>query len=581
MKKRPERHKKSLTSRHAVLQKSRQREANLSALLEGTRAVLEYHEFKESAQSIFNSCRNLTGATAGYIALLSKDGTENEVLFLDAGDLPCAVDPSLPMPIRGFREKAYLTGKTVWHNDFARSDYVQFMPEGHVPLSNVLFAPLMIKGKAVGVLGLSNKPGGFTENDARLSSAFGELAAIALYNSRTLEALEESENRFRSVVETASDAIISVDDSGKVVFWNKTAEMMLGYSADEMMGQPVSLIMPERFYDAHQLAMNRVISTGETKILGRTIELVGRKKDGSEFPLELSTSMWSTREGPFFTAILRDITRRKEVYETLQRARDELEVRVEERTAELKRVNEELRIEMSERKRAEEAIGESEKRLRFLSTQLLAAQENERKRIALEIHDGLGQIMSAVKFSMERKLEETDLKAPASGISLEEILLMLQGGIEEARRIMNNLRPSILDDLGISPTINWFCREFQKVYSHITIQQQVTVRDEEVPGPLKIVMFRVLQEAMNNAAKHSGADRLTVSLSKGDGKIHLAIADNGRGFDLERLFPREGPTGGLGLSSMRERTELSGGSFHLVSAKERGTTIRASWPISL
>jgi len=122
---------------------------------------------------------------------LSKDGNENEVLFLDSGGLPCTVNPSLPMPIRGLREQAYREGKVVYCNDFLKSDWVKLMPKGHVILRNVLFAPLIIGKKVVGIIGLANKPDGFNKLDAKMAMAFGEIASVALMNSRVLETLEE------------------------------------------------------------------------------------------------------------------------------------------------------------------------------------------------------------------------------------------------------------------------------------------------------------------------------------------------------------------------------------------------------
>ncbi len=124
-----------------ALEETKQRQAEISALLKGTHTVLESRDFYEAARSIFNSCKSLIGATAGYIALLSKDGTQNEVAFLDSGGLPCSVDPNIPMPIRGLRGIGYRTGKTVYHNDFSNSEFVEFIPQGHVRLENVLFAP--------------------------------------------------------------------------------------------------------------------------------------------------------------------------------------------------------------------------------------------------------------------------------------------------------------------------------------------------------------------------------------------------------------------------------------------------------
>ena len=166
------------------LEESNRRETEISALLRASRAVLQNKEFQDSARAIFDACKELIGATAGYVALLSKDGKQNEVLFLDAGGLPCTVDPSLPMPIRGLRAEAYNSGTAAVENDFPQSEWKKFMPDGHVQLKNVLFAPLMIEQRVVGVIGLANKPGGFTERDREMAMAFGEIASVALINSR-------------------------------------------------------------------------------------------------------------------------------------------------------------------------------------------------------------------------------------------------------------------------------------------------------------------------------------------------------------------------------------------------------------
>ena len=221
----------------------------------------------------------------------------------------------------------------------------------------------------------------------------------------------------------------------------------------------------------------------------------------------------------------------------------------------------------------EEEIKESEARLRHLSTELLTVQENERKRIARELHDGIGQTLAAIKFGLESKLGQMRKGAAPPGVSIESIISLAQNGIEESRRIQMDLRPSILDDLGILATLSWFTREFQKVYSHISIEKGIDIQENEVPDSLKIALFRVMQEAMNNIAKHSKADRVRLSLRKIEDRIELSIEDNGVGFDLENYRK------GLGLTSMRERTELSGGSFAIESTPGKGTVIKASWPI--
>lgn len=184
-----------------ALAESQQRELEFSALLEASRTILEHRDFPQAARMIFDSCKNLTGATAGYVALLNEYGNENRVLFLDAGGRTCTVDSSLPMPVRGLIGEAYGGPGTVYENSFPSSPWVKFMPEGHVRLDNVLFAPLLIGGKAVGVMGIANKPGGFTERDARIATAFGDIAALSLGNNWTLDEFAKSETKVKKLNE--------------------------------------------------------------------------------------------------------------------------------------------------------------------------------------------------------------------------------------------------------------------------------------------------------------------------------------------------------------------------------------------
>jgi signal transduction histidine kinase len=217
--------------------------------------------------------------------------------------------------------------------------------------------------------------------------------------------------------------------------------------------------------------------------------------------------------------------------------------------------------------------------LRELSTRLFTIQEEERRRVARELHDSVGQKLTGIKFLVEAALGAPWPGERRSGMErLRSLVPTIQDAVEEVRRISTALRPSVLDDLGLLPTIVWYLREFAKVHPNISVEQALGAVESEIPPALRTPIFRILQEATNNAAKHSGASRLVVGLESHDGGLRLRVQDDGVGFDPGAR--REGAGAeGSGLSSMRERAEFSGGAFALVSNAGEGTTVEASWPL--
>jgi PAS domain S-box-containing protein len=233
------------------------------------------------------------------------------------------------------------------------------------------------------------------------------------------------------------------------------------------------------------------------------------------------------------------------------------------------------------RHRVEQAQRQSEERLRFLSSELLSAQETERRRIARELHDGVGQSLGSLKVRVETILKQASRAEDRVDLQLMENLIpVVRGAMEEVRNISMGLRPSLIDSLGLVATVSWFCREFEASHPGIALEQAIEVTEAEIPERLKIVIYRILQEAFNNSAKHSAASRLRVSLSSEAGRLTLLVRDNGRGFDMAILSSPQTSGAGFGLVSMRERAELSGGSFSVESRPDKGTTVQASWPAS-
>jgi len=247
-------------------------------------------------------------------------------------------------------------------------------------------------------------------------------------------------------------------------------------------------------------------------------------------------------------------------------------------TDELLKVSITLEHELRNNRKAQVRLRASEKQLRLLSFQLMRAQEMERKRIAGELHDSIGQRMGVVKYQLENILAQVnDKDSRPFADQLEALVGSVRAGMEEVRKIAMDLRPSILDDLGLLLTIDWFCREFGNTYRNIAIEKYVAMDESLIPDAHKLAIFRIIQEAMNNVAKYACASLIRLEFSgKGDG-VYLRICDNGRGFDSARVCGG-GFVHGLGLRSMRERAEAIGGRFSIDSVIGEGTSIQVFWP---
>ncbi len=222
---------------------------------------------------------------------------------------------------------------------------------------------------------------------------------------------------------------------------------------------------------------------------------------------------------------------------------------------------------------------ETEMKLRQASAALMTAQEMERKRIASELHDSVGSALNSLAFGVGGALVLTG-KGDVAGTSaiLQRVAQQVKSTLDEVRRIAMDLRPAILDDLGIVGTLSWFMREFGAVYPGIAMNAQVEVAEADVPVALRTPIYRVLQEAMNNMVKHAQATQVVVRLTGNGSNLVLDIQDNGRGFSPEQV--RSGVLqAGMGLTGMRDRVDFSGGEFHIDSSSNGGTRIVATWSL--
>lgn len=376
------------------------------------------------------------------------------------------------------------------------------------------------------------------------------------------EALRRSEEHLRLTLESVHEyAIITTDPSGKIESWNAGAERTFGYSEGEARGQHVGMIFtPEdRAQGRPEEEMRQAREHGRA-----ADERWHLHKDGSRFYVSGVLAPLIDRGRLLgYTKVARDLTESRRAQEALRQAREDLEVRVRERTAELARSNEALQLEVAERKQSEEM------RVRLLG-QLVEAQENERRRISRELHDQLGQQVTAMSLKLSALKREADVTR-AVGEELEN----LEGIVEQLDADLDflvwQLRPTALDDLGLRDALTDYVENWSR---HFGVQARLHARGMEVgrlSSEIETVLYRISQEALNNVAKHAEAQHVDVIIERGREQVALIIEDNGRGFNTE-LQPAANAKG-LGLVGIRERVALTGGTVDIESRVGNGTTV--------
>lgn len=228
---------------------------------------------------------------------------------------------------------------------------------------------------------------------------------------------------------------------------------------------------------------------------------------------------------------------------------------------------------------SKEECCESQSEQRIIAGLLLSIQETERKRIASDLHDGLGQSLTMIKLALaeSEQLLNSGAITEASD-ALRRLRMKTHAALEEVRNVAMDLRPPMLDDLGILPTLSWFFRELEAVCHDVRVEKDFNLNESSIPARLKITIYRIIQEATSNIVKYANADRIRVQLRKAGDALHFIIEDNGDGFDPCEVAVRNGSDRGLGLLSMKERANLSGGNYSMDSACGQGTRISICWP---
>jgi PAS domain S-box-containing protein len=375
---------------------------------------------------------------------------------------------------------------------------------------------------------------------------------ILMVNKRLLVDVKTQEEKFSKAFRSSPYAItLTRLSDGQIVEVNDGFLDIAGYEYAEVFEKTtLDLHLWDKEEDRIVVA-NELSKTG--KVQGREFQF--RKKSGERITGLFSADIITVNNQKFVLSSISDITERKRTEEALR-----------QRTLELQHLTETL----------EQRVKERTAELANLSSQLVSAQENERRRVSYNLHDNVWQMLLAIRFEIENLFSSQENWEALRNKS-KQVMTDVLDLVGKIRSMQGDLWPYVLDDIGLAATIDWYCREFGKDHSGLVIEMKNEVADREIPSSAKIVIYRILQETLSNVAKHSQASRVTLRLMKRNQEMEFTVEDNGIGFDPEETISRRTPWGRLGLLNIKARTELSRGSFGIESSKGKGTIVRASW----
>ena len=372
--------------------------------------------------------------------------------------------------------------------------------------------------------------------EMRLTSVATHLAGIAIERQRAEQALRRSEEKYRRIVDTANEGIWIVEDDTRIVFVNQRMAAMLGYSADEMIGRSALDFIGDDSRDEANRRMER-----RRAGIAEQFDLNFRHKDGSDLWGIVSTTPVPGNDGEFASALgmVTDITGRK---------------------------------------RAEDELRRSSEQIREMAGKLITAQEEERRRIARELHDDIVQKIAVLAITMSRLKLRVPPEEPIAQ-DLAGIQQRVFGLADDVRQLSHQLHPALLEHAGLRVALASFTDEFKRLegieVGLAVPENLVSGNNDAIPRDIAVCVYRVVQESLRNVAKHSQAKRAEVTLAIEDNTLLLTVRDEGQGFEMDQTRGE-----GLGLVNIRERIHLCRGTVAITSQLNRGTTLTARIPLA-
>lgn len=350
------------------------------------------------------------------------------------------------------------------------------------------------------------------------------------------EALRESELHTQAILDNMVDAVITIDAEGLMESFNKAAGPMFGYRPDEVIGRHIELLIPDPRKTRPDTWSNHYQDIGQAHIMGRPREMTGRHKSGETFPISLAVTRYSHQGRNTYVGLVRDISHERQ-------AQVELET--------------------------------SARQLKEMSKRVLDAQEAERRRVARELHDELGQSLTAIKINLQSSVRFKD--RPSDDLNQENLEIVEQA-LQQVRRLSTALRPSVLDDLGLVPALRGLCEQTAQ-RSSFAVHFHCNLPAARLGPEVETACFRIVQESLTNVTRHAHATRVDIELSSESDHLVLLIRDNGVGFDVPEMRARALGGASMGVLSMQERALLLGGELSIESRPGHGTSLRLRCPM--
>ena len=537
-------------------------------ILEGINLVLNAYLRCQSEDDLGSTClavaEKLTASQFGFIGELTSKNQLKTIAISNPGWSACKATSTIGyritptgFEVHGIYGRVLRDGKGFYTNDPDSDPEKIGFPSGHPPVDSFLGVPLFHANKTIGMVALANRAGGYRDVDLKSLETLAPAIVQALLRQKAEQLLRESEERFRTMTNGLPLIVWVHDASGELQFVNRTFSEFFGVSAEKLTGEKwKTLIHPD---DAEAYVNEFLACMQDRRPFNAQVRV--RRADNKWRWLESWGKPRFSPTGEFigYVGTSADITKRKQAEKILIDYREKLEKKVKNRTAEIEaqyRELEDLNTFIKEQ-----------------SQHTIRAMENDRKALSKEIHDSIGGSLAAIKLLLESRLSLCERRPPEGLMSLEKIVGHLDEAIKESRRISYRMRPLALEEFSFEQAISETVRRHKEFYPKIEIGLKVNVSDDGIHDEIKTVLYRVIQEALNNIGKHSGADFAKIEIVESKDSIYLKVEDNGCGYDVSKTIDTDRSLQGYGMRSMKERVEMCKGAFQIKSEQRKGTRV--------